>query len=399
MISLDTTRRDHWRRYGGAADTPHLDALFDGGLVLDDHRSCSNWTYSSVLCFHAGMSDVELGYVPGLGAFEESAPDEMVTGAEILRDLGFTTALVSSNVFFSGDSNMDQGYDTSILRLYETVDVINQEALPLLDALAASGEAPWYFHIHYIDPHAPYSPPEEYLDGLDGLDPIAYDLNTAPGHTDMQNAWGELDEAERALIAEHLGVRYAGEMAYADAKLGELLERAESLGLLDDALVVFWTDHGEQLGEHGTVGHDADLFEKENRAVVAFAAPGLEAGGWGGPTLHQDIWPTTFAAMGIDPGVDHTGVEAGLRDPDVARLALRHTGGQAVHMAERGGVKLLYRHHGEKRLFRLGDDPDELVDVYDPHDPDVIALWEALLPQVEAAEALHPGYPAKDPGP
>jgi len=68
-------------------------------------------------------------------------------------------------------------------------------------------------------------------------------------------------------------------------------------------------------------------------------------------------------------------------------------------MAERRGVKLTYRRDGDKRLFRLGDDPGEEVNVYDPDDLDVIALWEALLPQVEAIERLFPEHPASDPGP
>ena len=55
LVSLDTLRRDRVGRYGGGANTPFLDALFDRSIVLDNHRSCSDWTAPSMTCALTGL--------------------------------------------------------------------------------------------------------------------------------------------------------------------------------------------------------------------------------------------------------------------------------------------------------------------------------------------------------
>ena len=64
VISLDTYRKDHMARYGDTRNlTPFLDSIAANGLALDNHQSCSNWTYPGVVCAMDGRSPLEYGFV------------------------------------------------------------------------------------------------------------------------------------------------------------------------------------------------------------------------------------------------------------------------------------------------------------------------------------------------
>jgi len=64
VISLDSARRDTIGRFSGSADTPNLDAFLEGSLVLENHRSCSNWTAWSMTCVLSGRNPMDNGFAP-----------------------------------------------------------------------------------------------------------------------------------------------------------------------------------------------------------------------------------------------------------------------------------------------------------------------------------------------
>jgi len=397
MISLDTTRRDWFARFGGPAQTPNLDALFDRSLLLANHRSCSNWTWASMLCAQASRSEITTGSLIDAGGETPFLPETVMTADKALGQLGWRTFMVSSNQYLGLGTGLTTGFDDTLERFYADAATVNDAAfsiLDTLDGLADGGdERPWYLHVHYMDLHSPYTPPDEYLEALEGMYEIPYDLSNGLAFSYMVEDFPELPELLQELIIEHLQVRYTGALEYADAQLGELLARAESSGLLEDTLVVFFTDHGEQIWEHEELGHQFGLYDEENRSLASFHAPGLDPVVFEGATRHQDIWPTAFELMGLDPVADFEGTPATRRGPDEHRFGLRYLKDQTIQMVERGGVKLTYRWNGEKALYRLADDPAEQNNLYDPEDPDVLALWELLLPEVEAASALTPLLP------
>ena len=100
LISIDTLRRDALGRYGGA-ETPFLDGLLAGGVPLDDHRSCSNWTLDAMTCVLSGRYAWDLDYAPSAGtALNEGRdvgglPEGVELLADHLRAAGFDTALAT----------------------------------------------------------------------------------------------------------------------------------------------------------------------------------------------------------------------------------------------------------------------------------------------------------------
>jgi len=394
FITLDTTRRDAIGRWSGEDTTPNIDALLADAVVLEDHRSCSNWTWDSVLCLQTGSTpySLDFDYVSNLGAPNESVSETTRLASDALSDAGFQTALISAQPFMSAQTNLDRGFQHLFFQNDVNAEVITSSALATLAAFDPA--MPWYMHLHYMDPHDLYRAPPAYVGELA---PIDYDPADRASWEVLLLEYPQLDADTQAHIREHLQTLYLGELRYADEQIGRLLKSMSGEGWLDDTLVVFVTDHGEQIWQHEHATHGASLFEEENRSAAAMWSRGLAPGTWDGPSTHVDIWPTAMAALGIP--WDSQGLPLGARGPESALTALRYRGENTLQAAIRQDVKLVYQWSGEKALYRLADDPGELVNRYDPEDSEVLALWDVLMPEVNGLRQGLDTTDPVDPGP
>jgi len=401
IIALDTTRRDAIGRWSGDPEaTPTLDALMSESVVLADHRSCSNWTWDSVLCVQTGRNPWELGfpYVDESGIALSSIPSDVTLMSSVMSAAGYQTGLASAQSFMSIENRMSQGFDDTWYDLDAPAAALTDGALALLEDFDAG--APWYLHLHYMDPHELYIPPESYLGGLEALDPIDYDLTSRSEYEELRNgAISTMSDAERELVLAHLRVRYAAELRYFDDQLSRLIDAMDAGGWLDDTLVVFWTDHGEQIWQHGYSTHGGSLYDEETRSTASFWARGLTPSEWTSPTTHIDLWPTIAEAMSVPDAPEFTGVPLGERGADAAIFSLRYRGPKTFHSVVRDQKKLFYNWNGSKEYYDLAADPGELTDAYDSTAADIIALWELLLPQVEAVSEAMAGAAPVEPGP
>ena len=380
MISLDTLRVGDLGFFGGGAVTPELDAFLGDAEVWTDHQTCSNWTFSAVTCVMSASWPAEIDFVPQ--AFEDEmgeVPDEVVLGPEVLQAAGFATRLVTTSPFLHENTLLDSGFDevTDLVTggHVTTAASVTDEALAALEALPA--DQPSYLHAHYIDPHQGYTPPAEYLGGLADLDEIPWDLDEPWSNEQIVEAWPTLSDDERALARAHLDVRYQGELAYLSAEVGRLLEALPS-----DTLVVIWSDHGEELLEHGQLGHQLHLFEQSTHALVALRWAGGAARQVTGRTHHQQIWPTVLDLLQID----RAGLLGEHRDAEPElRFAQKLSEDGSAAMVEDGDFKLVVYDDGTAGLYEL---PDERVDVLAERPAAAAALWQELGPFVEHLDGL-----------
>jgi arylsulfatase A-like enzyme len=90
---------------------------------------------------------------------------------------------------------------------------------------------------------------------------------------------------------------YYAAISYVDAQVGVLLKTLDSLGTLNNTVIVLWGDHGWHLGDHDMWGKHTN-FEQANRSPLIITGPGLKAGKTNSMTEHIDIFPTICALTG-----------------------------------------------------------------------------------------------------
>jgi len=401
MISIDTMRRDALTRYGGDGAMDWLDGKLEEGFALDDHLACSNWTLHSTSCAMSGTHPDAFGFLPTV---QTTPVAPLPAGVEMLAgwlgDEGFTSALVTTNNIFSSNLNNATGFDdeyrapnTRSTPAAEAGEELRQRMLSM-----PKGDRR-YGHLHLMEPHQPYDPPIDYLQDLIPLGPIDYDLSTTDGHNlavyELQT--GKLSGPEADTVRAHMEIRYRGELQYLDDQLEDWWATMSADGLLDDTLVVVWTDHGEQFFEHGYQAHAWTLHDEETEALLFFWSDTLSAGRHAEPTSGIDMAPTVLASLGLDIPASIEGLPLGDIPADRPRFMASWGKGGIFQAVVTPTHKLHYswtdpadppsyalEGHGVYVYDRTGTDPGEQTNLFDASDPTSQALWDLLLPEVEA---------------
>lgn len=229
-------------------------------------------------------------------------------------------------------------------------------------------ELPFFLWLVFEAPHAPFDPPSPYdtmYDRFDVPEPLvgdwAEDTDTLPANLRRRRLMFKVDRTPANVMAEARR-RYYGQCTHIDYQLGRLFGELRSQGLYDDTAIVFNSDHGEHLGDHGLVAKSTFLRGSGDVPCV-FKPPASQHGDRAGevidtPTLTCDVFPTLLESAGLDAGAGHDGVSMlGIRPGD-RRVVFGEIDQSA--MVFDGRHKLIhYGVGGARHLFDLTDDPDE----------------------------------------
>ena len=307
LITVDTLRADRLGCYGYVRPTsPHIDRLAAEGALFEHAFTTLPRTTQSVASIVTGRYPKSHG---ARGLFSSLSPANL-TLAEILKEAGYDTAAFVSNLFLQPGQGFEQGfdrYDNPPERWDgDSAREITASALKWLKSRAH--DRPFFLWVHYLDPHWTYrpSPPFDRLfdPGFSGPFTLYDDLDAGrltKGQVIFEN---RLPPRQ----VEHVAALYDGEIAQVDAALGPLLDfvaRPEA----PPTLVVFTSDHGESLGEHGYYfAHGEYLYQETLRVPLLFGFPGRIAPGMRIDALAEnvDVAPTIVSLLGIDrlQGVD-----------------------------------------------------------------------------------------------
>ncbi|TAH34612.1 MAG: hypothetical protein EYC70_16910 [Planctomycetota bacterium] len=343
LISVDTLRADAVA--DPAAPLPALARLRDRSLWAEYALSSSSSTRPAHFTLLSGWSAL----MHGVAGNEYGLRADVPMLAERLREAGYTTAGVVSNAMLRRGSGFERGfevYDESpIVRRGPREDFEEQvvrrswwrwlglgefpaavrawlhgsgwsvihgdsgngrhttdSALRLLRALQAQA-APYFLFVHYMDPHAPYWPPEATAGRLYGSPEIPQRYRPGgilPGEHRMLVQLGEAaaaGDAQAAGLLRQMHDLYGEEVLFVDAMLGELLAQVEATGR--PTVLVFTSDHGEQFGEHGLVLHSNSIYESLVRVPFLLSGPGVSPGRLPAPPQLEDVAPTLLACAGL----------------------------------------------------------------------------------------------------
>lgn len=272
VVTLDTTRADRLGCYGSPAGlTPVMDGLAAEGIVFEHAQSVAPVTLPAHASIFTGLSPVKHG-VRNNGMFV--LPDEVETLAEVFAADGYATGAFVSAEVVTRRYGLDQGFDVydddlSKSRRFGQTMVPSRRGGVTLEAATAwldtvPPDKPVFLWLHLYDPHAPYDPPPPFRSRFPG-DP------------------------------------YGGEIAYADAVVGELLAYLEETGRLSDTVFTVLGDHGEGLGEHGEQTHGFLLHQATIHVPWILRTPGMtRPSRVVEPVSVVDLAPLVTALVGAD---------------------------------------------------------------------------------------------------
>ncbi|MFO8072144.1 MAG: sulfatase [Polyangia bacterium] len=273
LVSIDTLRRDHVSAYGyERRTTPALDRLAGEGVLFERAITLAPWTLPSHMTALTGLAPS----THGVEDYQDSLGDEVRTLAQTFRDSGYRTGAIVTASFLSPAYGFDRGFDhydhpkdeKSSADAKEVVD----RALEWLEDI--DRDERFFLFVHFWDVHWPYLPPPGYEERFGG----------EPG----ERKWGKAgylqkysdtterypEEGRRQTLA-----LYDGAIRYTDEELDRLLAAVDQREPSSENVVVVFSDHGEEFGEHGSFGHGHSFYSEVIDVPLIVRCPGrLPAG-------------------------------------------------------------------------------------------------------------------------
>jgi arylsulfatase A-like enzyme len=143
----------------------------------------------------------------------------------------------------------------------------------------------FFLFLHTYQVHGPYSPPESH-----------------------RSLFADVPGREPPGVARTSALAYDQEARYTDDHVGPFLAHLARIGLAERSIVIVTSDHGEEFGEHGGMGHGRTLHQEVLRVPLVIAAPGLLAPAVvTSPVSLLDVGPTILELLGLAPTPGHRG--------------------------------------------------------------------------------------------
>ncbi|MGA1204792.1 MAG: sulfatase [Opitutales bacterium] len=416
--------------------TPNIDRLADTGIVFDsafcNYPKCG----PSRASFMTGLHPDQNGVMKLRQLFRHYVPTA-VTMSQHFRNNGYRVARVGKIYHYDNPngigtnghddpaswdirvnpSGRDRAEEDQIFTLKpgnfggtlswlaadgtdeeQTDGLVATEAVRLMEQFSGE-DKPFFLGVGFYKPHTPYVAPRKYFEMYD---PAAIEVPRIP-----ENYISTLPKpAARTLTHKKEQVNlpestkreaihaYYATISFLDAQVGRLLEAAREMGLLENTIVLFSSDHGYHMGEHGHFQKDT-LFEDADRVPLIISAPSMEVRGTRTSALVEmiDFYRTLSELAGIPEPPSYVQGEslvpvmvdpsASVRDAAITTMG----GGYTIRTSRYRYTKWLKTDGLDRELYDRLSDPQEMVNLAtDGNYQDVVArmdqLWEAKVAEV-----------------
>ena len=445
-ILLITTDQQRFDTIGPHAPdflrTPHLDHLAHEGVRFDAAYAQTPICVPSRVCMMTGQSPFDHGMIRNGSSTAVMGRTETLPA--LLRDQGYATAAIGKMHFTPPRAR--HGFDEMILpddyyrwlresgiperpmrtglgqnELYPGAATV-PAPLTLTSWIAEESmrfirerrdpTAPFFLWTSFSKPHPPLDPPEPYASMY---------LN-APIPEPRYGDWSTDERCPEALLRQRqkhsfdlispdviraARAAYYGLVTHIDYVLGSIFAALQDMGLFDDTLILFTSDHGEFLGDHHA-GNKVMWHDVSARIPFLLRPPKSWRTGWHGTTsdalvTHADILPTLLAAAGGTPPSGGEGLNLldVLSDQATPRPFLCGTAGEGPNdevpqyfAITDGRWKYIWYPEGpSEQLFDLAEDPHELTDLsqtcdVDPHRERLTAYLREHTPRAVSEQGI-----------
>jgi len=417
VIQADQLNPNCLGAYGSAvARSPNIDAIGHGGTVFES--AYSNFP----LCAPSRFSMLSGQLASRIGAFDNGAefPSSIPTFMHYLRRAGYHTCLsgkmhfvgadqlhgfehrLTTDIYpgdfnwtgdwtevtpeFANDSRSFTGAGVCVRNVQMDYDeeVCHRAERHLFDLARRVEHDPFMLFVSFTHPHDPYQCSAEHWDRYnhDDDDPYSRRLRALSGLDKFQPS----DAQTR--IARHA---YYGSISYLDDLVGRLLKTLDATGFSDDTVIVFTSDHGDNLGERG-LWYKKNFFEGSARVPLLIKAPGVSESRVGAHVSLVDLMPTLmeFASVSeeaVEP-LDGASLISLMSDPastppsPVLVENLAEGACAPAVMIRDINLKYIHCELDPPLLFDLDKDPHELNNV--AQDPQYASERSSLADAVRA---------------
>jgi len=439
LFLMDDQHRGDWLGVAGAKwlITPNLDRLAREGVIFRRGYTSTPSCLPARAALLTGMSPWghgSLGYVPIPERYQQEMP-------RVFTEAGWNTCTIGKN-HFSPQRN-PHGYQTVILaepstrNLREICDYrawFDTKApghtpfegfrsgndqrggiwYPLAEELhmahwtadqavrflkAPPGGKPWFLKVSFLNPHTPLNAPKRWHDRYQDADipPAAIGDWAKNEYGGTQTSFAKHAEATRGVVPEEelraTRWSYAAAISYVDEQVGRILAALGEAGELENTMILFTADHGDQMGDHLVYRKTFPYEGSVNVPMIVRWPASLGLKAKRGQVREElvelrDVFPTFLDAAGLPRPAS---VE-GLSMLDILRgkpgrkvLDLEHA---SCYAPKDGWVALMdqrykyvyFEHTGQQQLFDLKRDPQELVNLADaPDSAKLLKQWRQRM--------------------
>jgi len=368
---VDTLRADHLSCYQtDRPQTPHIDALAKSGTLFSQVGT----PYPLTLPAHVALFTSTYPFANGVRDNGIPLGPTAITLATVLKNAGYRTAAFVGSFVLDRRFGLARGFD-----VYDgPVDLHNKAATGPVERkrpgpqvaeaatrwLETNSNAPFFLFLHLYDLHAPYDLPR--------------DPSLRHGETG-----------------------YAAELAYVDRVLGDFLAAVDRHQLLQKALIVFTSDHGEALGEHGESTHGYFIYQSTLHVPLIIHWPAgsrrIPRDRVDEPASLLDVAPTILDAIGVPRPAEMRGHSL-MGAPGAEEIysestyARNHFGSASLRSLRAGAYK--YIDAPKPELYDLSSDPNELRNLYAQQRAKAAALSGRIDALRASSPASRSGKPA-----
>ncbi|MCP4606686.1 MAG: sulfatase-like hydrolase/transferase [Proteobacteria bacterium] len=350
LVIVDTERADYLTPYGTILQTtPFLNEMAAQGITFSKMFSTSSWTTPAMFSIMTGLYPKEHGITSGtlIGQGngrkvrgQEVLPSDAVTLAEMLKIHGYSTFGINTNHHMSPKYGNAQGFDRYAGENFSFLPYPNLMVEALAPEMKSASK--YFLWLHYFDPHFPYREMGPWFSKwnisafktsidfstdltlrvfhkyqgreADGLIETKYVDHLykftkilAANQNVISGGMAYLDSGPFEDYMNYLVAAYLSEIRYTDEAIKKALD---ILGIDDQTLVIITADHGEEIFDHGRLGHRHSLYQELLHVPLVIRLPGkLRAGTVvDTPVSSVDILPTVLDLLNLPVPEDLLGV-------------------------------------------------------------------------------------------
>lgn len=446
LVMADALRADVCSVYGGPVSTPSLERLAREGTVFERTYSCAPWTIPSLSALFAAKHPP--GLTPRLTPKERNEEefkyyllaDYWLSGRSSLlpgslRERGYRTIALIGNAAVAREDWLLREFDqvlgvcaanerfpvhlvhmpvlrASLARLLpwasqtSLLDSTRLLAEQTCEVLAQARGKPLFLWVHILDPHYPYAPPGDFVPE----DSPIREFPPGPYDSAVSQTMNLRHPPDQTI--PHIKRLYEGEVRYVDSALGRIHEAVRKHESHYGTYLIFSSDHGEELWEHGLGGHGHALYEEHLRVPLIIAGPDIKVQRRPEAVSMLSLMPTLCEILDVDncEPCDAQSLASTLREgvlPPDGDLFVQATSSFTQHKEPQqavisGRMKLIRGLvSGDVQVFDLEADPGETQNLRES-DPettrrllDLIENWSQAVP-VAVSDLMSPDTPVSD---